>query len=111
MTEAIGPKQQQLIALRQAKQAKGKQKAKEQAWAMREATVTKLREEVSDVTKSHAPRVTKPASNVTKQASGGLVTKPRKPGSKGGRPLVGKVAMTSTERMRRLRELRKRDAE
>ena len=107
---SIGPKEHQQRLLQQARLAKGKQKAEEQERASREATVVELRDKVAGVTKSHASRVTKPARDVTKQAPAGLVTKPRKPRNKGGRPLVGKIAMTSTERMRRLREQRKRDA-
>ena len=44
MATTIGPKQQRLNELRQDKLARAKQKAKEEALALREAMVTELRE-------------------------------------------------------------------
>jgi hypothetical protein len=84
MAEA-GPKQQQLNKLRLQKLARAKQKAKEEALALREAMVTELRGKVADVTKKIARAVTE---------------------KKRGRPPTGQ-AMSGAERIRRLRERRK----
>jgi hypothetical protein len=86
---SMGPKEQQLKLLQQARLARGKQKAK--------ATAEELRQAIADVTeKTAAKPAAKPATNAAKL--------------KGGRPRLGKATMTSTERSRRSRERRIKNA-
>jgi hypothetical protein len=107
----VGPKQQQLNKLRQAKMDAEKRRQQQ----LRKDTVPQLQQTIDEVAAKHALRMraaAKPASDATKLVSAVPVAKPRKVGNKGGRPLIGNVAMTSTERARRSRERkRKKDAE